>query len=195
MTLKHDRKFYVPTGAICVRHRNSTAVAYVYTNARGSLGAVVFQGKAQKPAWHFTFRDEAARTKRVREFFAGIAHVEQARIARRAERTAWVNPYKAGDVFSTCWGYDQTNREYYQVVEVRGKHLIVRQIASGYVETQWLAGKAAPMVGEFIGEPARVLAQPGGFRDPRYQHWASFDAPTIVAGVPTYDAQHVSSYA
>lgn len=189
----HDCKFYIPAGSVRVADRASSAVAYIYERA-GVPYAVAFAGKAQKPAWHFRFRSEASRESRVRAFFAATAATEQRRVARRAERAAFVHPFKAGDVFSTCWGYDQTNREYYQCVEVRGKHLIVREIASGYVETQWLAGIATPMPGAFVGEPARVLAQPGGFRCPRYGHWASYDAPKLVGGVPTYAADHVSHY-
>lgn len=190
------RTFHIPTGSIRVAHRASTAVAYVYTDRRGRPCAVAFAGKADKPVWHHAFADNAAREKRVGAFFVAIEAREAQRRAVRAERAAWRHPYKVGDIFSTCWGYDQTNREYYQCVEVRGKHLIVREIGAGYVETQWLAGKSVPLPGQFIGEPHRVLAQRNGFREPRYRHhFASYDAPTIVAGVPTYDSQHVSSYA
>lgn len=189
------RAFYIPTSSIRVAHRASSAVAHIYTNRRGLPCAMVFAGKAGKPVWTFSFRDNAAREARVGAFFAAIEAREARSRAVRAERTAWRHPYKVGDIFSTCWGHDQTNREYYQCVEVRGKHLIVREIARGYVETQWCAGKSVPLPGQFIGEPHRVLAQKNGFREPRYKHhFASFDAPTVVGGVPTHDAQHVSSY-
>ena len=188
------RECHVPAGAICVRDRQSSAVAYVYTTAADQPAALVFAGKSHKPAWRFRFATTADREKRVRGFFAATQRVEQARRDKRTERSAWVNPYKTGDVFSTCWGYDQTNREYFQAIDVRGKHLIVRRIRSGYVETQWLAGVATPLPGDFIGEPQRVLAQPGGFRAPGNKQWASYDAPKMVAGVPTYAAEHVSSY-
>jgi hypothetical protein len=190
-----SRSVFIPAGAIRVADRASSAVAHIYTTRSGKPAAVVFQGRAQKPAWHFSFRDEAAREARVRGFFQAVQLREGARVARRAERSAWVNPYKPGDVFSTCWGYEQTNREYYEVTEVRGKHMIVRQIAAGYVETQWCAGLSTPMPGQFTGEPMRVLAQPRGFRVPNRGQWASYDEPKMVAGVPTYGAQHVSSYA
>lgn len=196
MRFKHHRSLYVPSGAIRVADRQSTAVAYIYTGRRGQPGAVVFQGKAQKPVWNYVFTSESAREQRVGAFFQGIRSAEQYQRDRLAERKAWVHPYKVGDIFSTCWGYDQTNREYYQCVEVRGKHLIVREIAYAYVETQWLAGVATPMPGQFIGEPARVLAKRGGFREPKHRHhFASYDEPKMVGGVPTYEAQHVSSYA
>jgi len=188
------REFYVPAGALKIADRRSTAVAYAYTDRHGRPCAVVFAGKSDKPGFRHYFGTEAQREKRVRAYFEAVAATEQARIDRRAKRTAWANPYKVGDIFSTCWGYDQTNREYYEVVDVRGKHLIVREIACGYVETQWLAGKSVPMPGQYIGDPARVLAQPGGFRCPKYKQWASYDEPKMIAGVPTYDAQHVSSY-
>lgn len=188
------REGYIPAGATAVRDRRSTAVAYVYTASNGAPAAAVFAGKCIKPAWQFRFKSTADRERRVRSFFEATQRVEKARADRRTARAAWVHPYKPGDLFSTCWGYDQTNREYFQVVEVRGKHLFVRQIRAGYVETQWCAGVSTPMPGDFIGDPVRVLAQKGGFRAPGNKQWASYDAPKLVAGVPTYGAHHVSSY-
>ncbi|GGO94987.1 hypothetical protein [Stakelama pacifica] len=195
MRNKHERHFYHPANALCVRDKHSSAVAYIWNDSRGRPHAVAFQGKAQKPAWNFYFANDAAREKRVRGFFAAIQRHEAERAKKRAERSAWQNPYKVGQIFSTCWGYDQTNREYYEVVEVRGKHLIVREIATEYVETQWLAGKVVPLPGSYISEPHRVLAQPYGFREPRYKHHlATLETPTMVGGVPTYGADFVSSY-
>lgn len=117
--------------------------------------------------------------------------------ARRATHTdAWVNHYRVGDVFSTCWGYDQTNREYYQVVEVRGQYLIVRELRQCYRETQSLAGYTSPIVGDFIGKPARVLARDGGFREPKHRHyWASYEEPMMIDDIKTYPEKYVSSYA
>ena len=42
---------------------------------------------------------------------------------------------KVGDIFVSSWGYDQTNVDCYQVVEVKGKSTVVlREVSYKYVE-------------------------------------------------------------
>ena len=35
-----------------------------------------------------------------------------------------------GDIFYTSWGYDQTNSEFYKVVEVKGSRIYLRELKS-----------------------------------------------------------------
>ena len=57
---------------------------------------------------------------------------------RQAARKAWVPTYKVGDIFRTCWGYDQTNVEYFELIEIRGKHGIFRELNQERIDTGWL---------------------------------------------------------
>ena len=51
---------------------------------------------------------------------------EQEYTARRAaEETPNADGVHVGDIFYSCWGYDQTNYDFYQVVGLRGKHTAV----------------------------------------------------------------------
>lgn len=55
------------------------------------------------------------------EFYA-----EQEYQARRdSEETPNLEGVHIGDIFYACWGYDQTNYDFYQVVALRGKHTAV----------------------------------------------------------------------
>lgn len=193
MPFRHMRSLYVPAGAIRFADKASSAVAYAYTDRRGRPCAVAFAGRAQKPAFHESYQSAARREQRVGAFFAAIRANEARQLARRADRAAWVNPHKPGDIFSTCWGYEQTNREYYQVLAVAGKHLTVQRIACDYVEQQWCAGQVVPLPGQFMGEPFRVRVSEAGFKVGHQR--ATFDKPELVAGVPTYQPRYVSSYA
>lgn len=185
---------YIPSGAIRVADKRSSAIAYLYTTARGTIAAIGYHGRAEKPDWSFTFKDEAARERRIRSHFAGQQAVEQRARERRSERTAFRHSYKPGDIFQSMWGYDQTNINYFEVIDLRGETmLIVREIAQGREATAWEQGKCVPMPGRYIGEPQRVRASKGHIRVGH--HWASYVAPKIIAGVPTYDASHWTSYA
>lgn len=68
--------------------------------------------------------DEAA--ERVRTFTADEFFAEISYKARRAnEDTPNLDGVHVGDIFVACWGYDQTNYDFYQVVGLRGKHTAV----------------------------------------------------------------------
>ena len=194
----HTRASYIRKGAQKFADLNSSAVVYASEDERGCY-LVAFHGKAQKPDFNYRYpnsdKGRARREARAQEHFLQWQGIERRKSERQAERRAWVHDYKPGDVFSTHWGYEQTNREYWQCVEVRGKHLIVRQIGCEYEETGWCSGQSVPALDNFISEPSRVLAQPFGFREPTYQHIASrMDPVAIIGGKPVFAAKYESSY-
>ncbi|MCJ7743522.1 MAG: hypothetical protein MUO99_03065 [Dehalococcoidales bacterium] len=45
-------------------------------------------------------------------------------------RARFVNPYKVGDILHHSWGYDQTNCDFYQVVEVKKASVVLRKIGT-----------------------------------------------------------------
>ena len=67
---------------------------------------------------------------------------------------------KVGDVFVESWGYDQTNKDFYEVVGVTpsGKSVRLRAVASKVVEPDGVEG-------HFTYE--HVVAVPGEFLSPR----------------------------
>ena len=81
-------------------------------------------------------------------------------VASRKQRTA-ENKLEVGDILSTCWGYDQTNREFYEVTEVNGAVRDDPEIAQAREEMGFMSGRCAPQQGQFIGEPMRKLVQWG----------------------------------
>lgn len=58
-----------------------------------------------------------------------------------------------GDIFVSSWGYDQTNVDFYEVIEKRGKcTLFLRRInQTRYFESE-MSGKCSPIRGEYIGD-------------------------------------------
>lgn len=197
MRFKPDRALYIPKGAMKFTDRQSSAVAYA-SEDENWYRLIGFHGRAQKPDFNFRYpKNEQGKANREKR---GLAHfkcwraVEAHQAERRAVRKAFVHDFKVGDVFGTCWGYDQTNREYYECVEVLGKSLMVRRIRQSREYTQSMAGKCVPLVGDYIGEPFKVLAKSGGFKAD-YGQFASFQAPKIIAGVKAYDSDYFSQYA
>lgn len=107
------------------------------------------------------------------EFAAEAAYSER----RAAEQTDNAEGVHVGDIFYSCWGYDQTNIDFYQVVELRGKHtLILRENASKRRLGQDWNGLTRPVRDEFTGEErytvrTRDSGEPGKpwIKDPALQ--------------------------
>lgn len=204
MRFKFDREFYIPKGATKISDKHSDAVAYLYPartpkNA-GKVGAVIFFGKQAKPISNYIYRDEARRAEAVASAFKSRRETLAYKEERKSKRVAWKHDYKIGDLFKTNWGYDQTNVEYFEVIEIKGKHLILREIAQEHVQTGFDQGKCVPLPGKYLnprfegddqGVPIRRLAQEGGVRicDVR---WASRCKPQLIGGVPVHTPAYYS---
>lgn len=193
--MKLEREFFIPKGALCVRDKGSSAVAYVFDNAKGSPAVKVFSGKRAKPDGFYRFASEAAREAYVKRYFVSVQQIEGAKIQRRKERNAFRHSYKVGDIFRASWGYDQTNIDYYEIVALVGECFAkVRKIGALSEDQGWLRGKCVPAPGKFIGDAFKVKLAEGGFKVASYA-WARYLEPKIVAGAKVYDADSWTAYA
>lgn len=86
----------------------------------------------------YKFRTEEARDKHVSDYITQLekaAAIKEAKaIALKEAKSFTVNPFKLGDIFVDSWGYDQTNVDFYQVIEIKPKSVVVREICSSQVE-------------------------------------------------------------
>ena len=174
------REFYIPKGAIKICDKKSDAIAYLYASQQdGKPCAAVFYGKQGKPVARYRYADEANRAKRVAEFFKARQDSAAIKAKYAAERNAFAkaNPYKVGDIFKTCWGYDQTNVEWFEAIEVKGCFVTVREINAESIDTGNMTGKA----------------QKYGLKIDSCR-FASYEEPKKVAGVPVYAAAGWTSY-
>jgi hypothetical protein len=148
-----------PAGAVIVKDKLSDAVAYVWTDSNGKPFAKGYHGKANKPDYHFYYRNEASRERAVREHFES----RRASLAAKAKRAAEDAAARAkghgcevGSIFVCSWGYEQTNIDWYQVVELRGKStVVIRQIHSADASNGnegWAQGKSIPAIDHFKGD-------------------------------------------
>ena len=57
---------------------------------------------------------------------------------------------KVGDVLGTCWGYDQTNRDFYEVVGLIGKTMVlIKALRQEYEEKGFMQGVCRPILGSY----------------------------------------------
>jgi hypothetical protein len=156
------REFYIPKNSAKVADKLSDAVAYVYTTPKGRPAAAMFFGKQAKPAWHYNFLSDASREKRIRETFEGYRASQAAKAEWRDKRKAAGRGLVVGDILNTCWGYEQTNREFFQVTALIGDKMVeLREIKQARSYDAQDRGKTVPLMGDFKGEPIRRIAQNG----------------------------------
>jgi hypothetical protein len=119
----------------------------------------VFNNNAKKAynrqvAYYSFGTDENRRDEYIQNFMSNVKTREEAKAQRKAERKAFVNPAKIGDILECSWGYDQTNVDYYQVTKVLGKMVEIRPIAGQHVEgsgySHGMADSVKPVQNAFI---------------------------------------------
>lgn len=192
--MRFPREFYIHKGATEQKAEKANAVAYTYELA-GKFYAQVFYGKQSKPYMHYWYKTEEQRAKAIMLAFAGKEVSETYAAEQKEKRAAFVPSVKVGEVFRTCWGYDQTNVEFYEVVAFSGKTATLRELAVEIETTEFMQGNKTPMVGKYVGEPFKRRALPGGgFKISSCQYASPADF-SMMAGMKVYSSASYSSYA
>jgi len=119
----------------------------------------VFAGKALRVCNRISgyYRSADRRAEAIEGFKQSRAAHHAARLLRR-QTAKQPHTLKVGDVLNTCWGYDQTNVDFYEVVAVSGVMVTLREIAATVTETGFMCGETLPEPGQFVGEPIRRRA-------------------------------------
>jgi hypothetical protein len=195
MRYNFTRDFYVPKGATKVADKLSDAIAYLSINARGKARATIFVGKQAKPISDFWYGTEDRRATAVKAAFENRRAWLARKTARREERKAFAHTVKVGDLYHTSWGYDQTNVEYFQVVEVKGKFAVLREIGAKHIDSGFDRGTKTPVKDNFLaprydgddtGRPIRRLIQDGCIKiDDVRRAW-----PTKVGEAHSWTSYH-----
>lgn len=152
-----NREFYIPKGAMKIAPKSANVVFYVFNNRNGAPAAMCFVGKAQKPTWHYYFASEAKREAKIRAQIAHTAEREKASAERRKARNK-PHSLEKGLILYTCWGYDQTNTEFFEIVDVPSPcYVLLQEISAPLVrgEESFMSGNRMPDPEHRIGEPFR----------------------------------------
>ncbi len=104
----------------------------------------------------YYFRDEARREEWIKEQMTNIkSRIAYDTASKTAKKDAVSNhTFKVGDCLYSSWGYDQTNIDFFEVVEVLPKSVKVRPIAQTYVDGSggFMCENVKPATGKYIGE-------------------------------------------
>ena len=174
-------------GFTIIRSKISTAVFAIQENEEtGRVSLKGWKGKAAKPSFFYGFRSFAKAEEYANQFAKNLAEAEAAKAARKAKaKTVKASDFwSVGDVGVYSWGYDQTNIDYFEVVEVLPKSIRIRPIAEASKEEGYLQGRSQPKRGHFTGdaflkrldENGRVYMDHGGLNkwDGKASHWTAY---------------------
>ena len=101
----------------------------------GKPMAAVWAGRAEKPQIYATYPSEEYRDEKIKEFLDRRAYRAQKTAERRKERRLTKDhDIKVGDIYYTSWGYDQTNIDFYKVVNVRGSRIDLKELTQQYAD-------------------------------------------------------------
>lgn len=96
---------------------------------------------------------------------------EQEKATKRQAAKSFVHKYQIGDILYDSWGYEQTNVDFYQVVERTDKTIKIREIAGEATEkNHGDYGKKIAIPGKFVGEEieTKKVTVPFSPEDPGY---------------------------
>lgn len=164
---RFPRTFYMPKGkGVRVTPKGVDMMFYVYDEedrtGKMQYYALAFEGKAQKPLWHNSFRTEAQRERKIKDAIAARKRFLDDKKQRQEEKTNYRHDYKVGDILYSSWGYDQTNVDYYQVVSISEKTVKIREIRSKIVRDVAQAEYVAPVPNRFEGPAMQKRPTSGG---------------------------------
>lgn len=129
-------------------------------NERNVACCMRIKSKARipKPVFHIRFRSNERMIEYCNEWISRVAANMKSEAERKEKkREAMKNmshPFKVGQVLYNSWGYEQTNIDFYQVVEIKAKSIKIRPIYSSYVEGSegFMCANVKPAINQFKGE-------------------------------------------
>ncbi len=106
--------------------------------------------------------------------------VAEAKERKAKAKAQFKNPYKVGDILHHSWGYDQTNCDFYQVVEVKKASVVLRKIGTETVPGSegFMCESLMPKKDAFIEKGTQALT--------KNDYEITPDNPTILKRVSFY---------
>lgn len=157
-------------------------VTYYEKNA---LCAAVWVSNMPRPVYHYAFSAPENRNKFVAEQMELGYNEELRQLARRKEAEVKANKLKPGAILFSSWGYEQTNIDFYIVLERKPASVVIQEIAQHKRMTEADAGICTPDPDTKIGSPfLKMIDKHGTVRlnsysycdlwDGREKRWSSY---------------------
>ena len=181
------REFYIPKGSKEIKAAKTDAVAYINNYADGTkYTAMVFGGKRSKYDKYFGFKTKEARDNYVIKYFTDQENLALSKKKWAEDKKAQAEEnqanYQVGDILVSSWGYDQTNIDYYQVIERTAKMATIQKICKEFLDSGYPSeDKVIPLKDSFVGKPKKKKIGTYGIT------LSSYETASLWDGKPDYE--------
>lgn len=142
-------------------YKQESTITVLINDSKDMPIAIAFNGKASKPIWHYKFSNMDDLDSYVNKSIENAKAREQSKADRKAQRKLTSeHDIKIGDIFYTSWGYDQTNTEFYEVVNVRGSRIDLKEIGYtvDYEKASYGRKDITPVPHKFVNDEVHTVS-------------------------------------
>lgn len=117
-----------------------------------------------KPEFNYRFRTKERMIEFIEQFISQklerLKWKEERKQAIQKAKEEMKHSFEVGQILYDSWGWEQTNIDFYQVLEVKPKSVIISKISGSYAKNQEsgyssMSAFVVPNRNSFIGEPIR----------------------------------------
>lgn len=134
-------------------------------NRHNQIVLFVWNGKQSKPYIKLAFRSKEAREQEKKGAIERAIAREQSKTAQKNKLAELKkvfninNHLKVGDILVNTWGWEQTNVDFYQIMEIKGRtKLIVKELNQKAEYTGDMSGQTMPLKDNFSDRESRITS-------------------------------------
>lgn len=104
---------------------------------RNGLDLMTWTKKSTKPISNFRFSSEEKLNdyiSRITSFYAKKEIEKSSRLASRKITPEKLSSLNIGDIFVSSWGYEQTNVDFYQIIEIKKSQASIKKLSKSISE-------------------------------------------------------------
>jgi len=186
--MRMSREFFIPSKYSEKVEREGVQAEVYLTDGDNGPVAKGFGGKRSKPDFFLRFKSEERRQEYVDKYLDDLERRIQEKKARQEAKNNFEMSLKVGDILYSSWGYDQTNVDFYQVVELVGKKSVkIRAIGAMVDSSDFGADYLKPVKDKFLNDGDGMLKRVNQYNSVRI---ASYASASPYEGKPVYQTSY-----
>jgi hypothetical protein len=134
----------------------------------------MFIGKALRPKYYYCFKTEMDAVRfiktRVEYELNNINDRIERKEAEKELKKNYKTSLKVGDIMHGSWGYDMTINEFYQIIEIKNRTVILRKVGMERKAAGYYYEDVRPNANCFIGEPIKRILQVSFYDGKPYEY-------------------------
>ena len=138
----------------------------VFYTTTPQCSAIGYRGKSAKKSFFYRFNSEERMMEYINNFIDSVVKREDAKQEKKSvikalqQNMKASDHFKVGDIVFNSWGWEQTNIEFYQVIEVLNKKIKVQEVKQLMTHDEGMSsmsGYVMPKKDDFIKDPFLLL--------------------------------------